>query len=71
MAYRIQYSLKWLMAAVVCAAFFFGGMVAQRAIDLREQRRLDQQASEMRLHEQILDIRIENAVRKNANPQER
>lgn len=61
---RFQFSLKAVLAAIVCAAFFFARMAMQRAIDLREQRLLQQQNSVPTTHERILDLRIEDAVRR-------
>ena len=61
---RFQFSLKMLLAVLVCAAFFFGGMSVQRAIDLREKRLNQAEQDEWLVHERILDLRLENAAKK-------
>lgn len=61
---RLQFSLKMLLAVLVCSAFFFGGMAAQRAIDLREKRLRQAGQDELLVHERILQLRLENAAQK-------
>jgi hypothetical protein len=63
MTQRFQFSLRVLLAAMVCAAFFFGGMAAQQAIDLREKRLMHAGNDELLIHERMLHLRLENAAR--------
>lgn len=62
MTRTFQFSLKMLLAVLVCSAFFFGGMAAQRAIDLREKRLTQAGQDELVVRERILQLRLENAA---------